>query len=40
IPLLTGMIADATGSLALAFVLPAACYGVIAGFGWYARKPA
>ncbi len=40
IPLLTGMIADATGSLALAFVLPAACYAVIAGFGWYARRPA
>lgn len=40
IPLLTGMIADATGSLALSFVLPAACYAVIAGFGWYARKPA
>jgi FHS family L-fucose permease-like MFS transporter len=40
IPLLTGMIADATGSLAIAFVLPAACYGVIATFGWYARRPA
>ena len=40
IPLLTGMIADATGSLALAFILPAACYAVIASFGWYARKPA
>lgn len=40
IPLLTGMIADATGSLALAFILPAACYAVIAGFGWYARRPA
>ena len=40
IPLLTGMTADATGSLALAFVLPAACYAVIAGFGWYARRPA
>jgi len=40
IPLLTGMIADAAGSLALAFILPAACYAVIAGFGWYARRPA
>lgn len=40
IPLLTGVIADATGSLAIAFVLPAACYAVIAGFGWYARRPA
>lgn len=40
IPLLTGMIADATGSLAIAFILPAACYAVIACFGWYARRPA
>jgi FHS family L-fucose permease-like MFS transporter len=40
IPLLTGIIADATGSLALAFILPAACYAVIAAFGWYARRPA
>ncbi|NBW75469.1 MAG: sugar MFS transporter [Sphingomonadaceae bacterium] len=40
IPLLTGMIADATGSLALAFILPATCYAVIASFGWYARRPA
>ncbi len=40
IPLLTGVIADATGSLAIAFILPAACYAVIASFGWYARRPA
>lgn len=40
VPLLTGMIADATGSLALAFILPAACYAVIAVYGWYARQPA
>jgi len=40
IPLLTGMIADATGSLAISFVLPAVCYAIIAGFGWYARRPA
>jgi FHS family L-fucose permease-like MFS transporter len=40
IPLLTGMIADATHSLALALVLPALCYAIIAGFGWYARRPA
>jgi FHS family L-fucose permease-like MFS transporter len=40
IPLLTGMIADATGSLGTAFILPAVCYAVIAAFGWYARKPA
>ena len=40
IPLITGMIADATGSLALAFILPAACYAIIAGFGIFARRPA
>lgn len=40
IPLLTGAIADATGSLAAALVLPAFCYAVIASFGWYARRPA
>ena len=40
VPLLTGMIADATGSLAASFVLPALCYAVIAMFGWYARRPA
>ncbi len=40
VPLLTGMLADATGSLRLALILPAACYAVIAAFGWYARRPA
>ncbi len=40
IPLLTGVIADVTGSLAISFLLPAACYAVIAAFGWYARRPA
>lgn len=40
IPLLTGMIADVSGSLAVAMSLPALCYAVICGFGWYARKPA
>ena len=40
IPLLTGMIADATGSLALALILPAACYAIIAGYGWHSRRPA
>ena len=40
IPLMTGIIADATSSLAIAFMLPMACYGVIAGFGLYARRPA
>jgi FHS family L-fucose permease-like MFS transporter len=40
VPLFTGMIADATGSLAAALVLPALCYAVIAAFGVYARRPA
>ncbi len=40
IPLLTGMLADASGSLAVALTLPAICYAVIAGFGLYARRPA
>ena len=40
VPLLTGMIADASGSLAIAFALPAACYLFIAWFGIYARRPA
>ncbi len=40
VPLLTGMLADVTGSLAIALLLPAACYAVIAGFGIYARRPA
>lgn len=40
IPLLTGMIADATGNLGAALALPALCYAIIAGFGWYARRPA
>jgi len=42
IPPLTGGLADLTGSLEWALILPALCYGVIAGFGWFARarKPA
>jgi MFS transporter, FHS family, L-fucose permease len=40
VPLLTGMIVDASGSLALGLALPAACYAVIAGFGWFTAKPA
>jgi FHS family L-fucose permease-like MFS transporter len=40
VPLAFGAIADATGSLALALALPAACYAVIAGFGFFARRPA
>ncbi|MDO9368662.1 MAG: sugar MFS transporter [Sphingopyxis sp.] len=40
VPLATGAIADLTGSLATALLLPALCYAVIAGFGYYARRPA
>ncbi|MBJ7437508.1 MAG: sugar MFS transporter [Sphingopyxis sp.] len=40
VPLATGAVADLTGSLGLALLLPAACYAVIAGFGYYARRPA
>ena len=40
VPLITGVIADATGSLSMAFLLPALCYAIIAGFGIFARRPA
>lgn len=40
IPLLTGVVADATGSLTTSLALPALCYAIIAVFGWYTRKPA
>jgi len=40
VPLATGALADLTGSLATALLLPALCYAVIAGFGVYARRPA
>ena len=40
VPLLTGMVADASGSLSLALALPAVCYAIIAGFGIFARRPA
>lgn len=40
IPLITGIIADTTGSLGTAFLLPAVCYAIIAAFGLYARRPA
>lgn len=39
IPPLTGHLADLSGSLAVAMALPALCYAIIAGFGWYARRP-
>jgi MFS transporter, FHS family, L-fucose permease len=38
VPPLTGLMADATGSLALALVIPALCYAVIAAFGLYAHR--
>ncbi|UYV17123.1 sugar MFS transporter [Porphyrobacter sp. ULC335] len=40
IPLLTGILADASGSLGTAMILPIACYVIIAAFGFYARKAA
>ena len=40
IPPLTGLLADATGSLAASLALPAACYAIIVAFGIYARHPA
>ena len=40
IPLLTGILADVTGSLTLSLAIPVICYAIIAGFGWYARRPA
>jgi FHS family L-fucose permease-like MFS transporter len=38
VPPLTGTLADMSGSLELALILPALCYVVIAGFGIYARR--
>jgi FHS family L-fucose permease-like MFS transporter len=38
IPPLTGRLADVTGSLALALLLPAACYALIAAFGIFAHR--
>ncbi|GAA4011554.1 L-fucose:H+ symporter permease [Sphingomonas swuensis] len=40
VPLLTGVIADASGSLRTALLLPALCYAIIAAYGIYARRPA
>ena len=39
IPLISGKMADMVG-LSMALLVPVACYAVIAGYGWYARKPA
>jgi FHS family L-fucose permease-like MFS transporter len=40
IPLLTGLLADLSGSLGTALIVPVLCYLAIAGFGLYARRPA
>lgn len=40
IPLLTGVLADFSGSLGFSLILPAICYAIIAGFGIFARRPA
>jgi FHS family L-fucose permease-like MFS transporter len=40
VPLATGALADATGSLAAAMTLPALCYAAILAYGLYARRPA
>ena len=39
VPLLTGMLADVSGNLGVALLLPAACYALIAYFGYFARRP-
>jgi len=39
VPMLTGALADTTGSLAMALTLPAICYAVVGYFGWFARRP-
>lgn len=38
VPLLTGVMADMTGSLTASLALPAMCYALIAGYGWFARQ--
>ena len=40
VPLLYGVLADTSGSLAFAMILPIACYAIIAGFGIFAKRPA
>jgi MFS transporter, FHS family, L-fucose permease len=39
VPLITGKVADLAG-LSMALLVPTACYALIAGYGWFARKPA
>jgi FHS family L-fucose permease-like MFS transporter len=40
VPLATGALADVSGSLATALILPGLCYLVILGYGIYARRAA
>jgi len=40
VPYLTGMLADTSGSLHFALLLPAICYAIILAYGLYARDPA
>lgn len=40
VPLAFGALADSSGSLAFALILPVICYAIIAGFGIFARRPA
>lgn len=38
VPLATGIIVDSSGSIATGLLLPAACYAVIAAFGWFTTR--
>lgn len=38
VPLATGIIVDSSGSIAIGLLLPAACYAVIAAFGWFTTR--
>jgi len=40
VPLLTGVLVDATGSLAVGLGVPALCYAIIAAFGWSTARSA
>jgi FHS family L-fucose permease-like MFS transporter len=40
VPLMTGFLADQSGSLHFSLLLPALCYAIICAFGIYARRPA
>ena len=40
VPLLFGVLADTTGNLAVALMLPVLCYAIIGGFGIFARRAA